>query len=82
MAEVRRRVADTSAKGNANVSKIMSLIGGGILAGCVIGTILGLIFGMPWWASFIIIGSGLLFCLIFVLPIWLLMGPPWRPKQT
>jgi hypothetical protein len=28
---------------------------------------------MVWWASFIIIGSGLLFCLLFVLP-WVLIG--------
>lgn len=82
MEAVRRGAAEAASKDSAGLSKIMSLVGGGILAGCLIGTILGLIFGMPWWASFIIIGSGLLFCLIFVLPVWVLFGTPWRPKQA
>ena len=69
----------TSGKG-ISPAKIMVVIGAASLAGCVIGTILGLIFGMPWWASFIIIGSGLVFCALFVLPIWLLERRPWAAK--
>lgn len=65
-----------------DAAKIMTLVGAAVLAGCVIGTVLGLIFGMPWWASFIIIGSGLVFCAVFVLPVRLLMGGPRRPEQA
>lgn len=75
--------AENAVRGRASeakISLIMTLVGGVILFGCLIGTVLGLAFGMPWWASFIIIGSGLFFVLVFVLPIWLLMGTPWRPR--
>ncbi|MGP9539080.1 hypothetical protein ACT3SP_13785 [Brachybacterium sp. AOP43-C2-M15] len=59
--------------GFAALGRIMGLVGLGILAACVLATVIGLIAGMVWWASFIIIGSGLLFCLLFVLP-WMLIG--------
>lgn len=74
--------ANSSSGKELDPSKIMTLIGAVVLAGCVIGTILGLIFGMPWWASFIIIGSGLVFCAIFVLPVWLLFGKPRQAQQS
>lgn len=67
---------------NGNSVKILTVIGAGVLVACVLGTVFGLIAGMPWWASFIVMGGGLLFCLIFVLPLWILAGPPWRPKST
>jgi uncharacterized membrane protein len=51
----------------------MTWVGAAILAACVLATLIGLLAGMVWWASFIIIGSGLLFCLLFVLP-WVLIG--------
>ncbi|MFL1376626.1 hypothetical protein [Nocardiopsis protaetiae] len=52
--------------------RIFYFIGGGVLAACVIATIIGLASGMPWWVSFIIIGSGLFFCLVFTLPVMFL----------
>jgi hypothetical protein len=55
------------------VGRVMTWVGAAILAACVLATLIGLLAGMVWWASFIIIGSGLLFCLLFVLP-WVLIG--------
>lgn len=80
--EIRRDNAASMQTETVKIFKVMAVIGGSILLGCVIGTALGLIFGMPWWASFIIIGSGLLFCLLFVLPVWLLAGRPLPSKSS
>lgn len=43
-----------------------------ILLLCLLATGIGLIAGMVWWASFIIVGAGLLFCALFVLPFVLI----------
>lgn len=59
--------------GFAGVGRAMRWVGIAVLAACVLATAIGLLAGMVWWASFIIIGSGLLFCLLFVLP-WVLLG--------
>lgn len=59
----------------SDMARICAVVGLGVLAACVIATVIGLAFGMVWWASFIIIESGLVLCLLFLLPA-LLLGPP------
>ncbi len=55
--------------------RAFTYVGGGVLAACVVATAVGLALGMPWWASFIVVGSGLFFCLVFALPALLLPRP-------
>lgn len=59
--------------GFTGVGRVMWWVGVAVLTACVLATAIGLLAGMVWWASFIIIGSGLLFCLLFVVP-WVLLG--------
>lgn len=54
--------------GLSRQTRMLVLLGAVILCACFLATGIGLIAGMVWWASFIIIGGGLLFCLLFVLP--------------
>ncbi len=77
--------AERTAADPGRTFRVFHLVGGGVLAACVVATLVGLAFGMPWWASFIIVGSGLFFCLVFTLPVLLLQRlserSPHRPPR-
>lgn len=71
----------TVAGTHARLVRVFVGVGTAVLAGCVLATVIGLLAGMVWWAGLIIIGSGLLFFLIFSLPVWLLLGRQ-RPRRS
>ncbi len=72
-----RRGAPPQSPDLGGIGRAMRWVGIAVLAACVLATAIGLLAGMVWWASFIIIGSGLLFCLLFVVP-WVLIDRSWR----